>query len=133
MHYLSFSRKTTMASLTVLALFLLSMILTSAHAQNNPFSATDLTGQSDMGFMELVVFVLVWVVRIVVISAMLFGAGKLLFSIFDSFSQSRERGDWGSFITTVGWGVVLVVVAVAIAGLGWSWSDSILTLLSQRT
>ena len=84
MHYLSFSRKTTMASLTVLALFLLSMILTSAHAQNNPFSATDLTGQSDMGFMELVVFVLVWVVRIVVISAMLFGAGKLLFSIFES-------------------------------------------------
>lgn len=96
-----------------------------ANAQNNPFSAADLTGQKDTNLFSSMNWIFTWGVRLVIIAAMLFGIGNLLFGLYKAFNDARDRGEWGGFVTSLVWSIVIIVASVAIAGVAWVWADNV--------
>lgn len=52
---------------------------------------------------------------------MAFGGMSGVADIFTAMSESRQRGEWGSFVKTIAFAVVVFIVAAVIAGtlIGW--------------
>lgn len=113
---------------TLVCTYLFVMMTTQfAHAQKNPFDSGALLpdSQKDKSLYDNITWIFAWGVRIVVIAAMLFGIGRIIFNLYAAFQNARDRDDWSGFVVTLIWSIVVIVASVLIAGIAWVWADNV--------
>ncbi|HFD80633.1 MAG TPA: hypothetical protein ENK05_09625 [Gammaproteobacteria bacterium] len=96
----------------------------AAHAEL-PASADVLpTGADDEKPISTLTYVLLWGGQIFAILLGLSSVGYSGFSIVTSFGEASKRGEWGSFISTAIFGVVLVGIGITLAVLLFNYAST---------
>lgn len=101
--------------------------LNLSHAQSNPFDAGALLpdDKKDASVYDILAWIFSWGLRMLVIAAMAFGIGSVIFILYKAFQEARDRDDWGSFMKAIVWSLIIVIVVVLFSNLAWQWADAI--------
>ncbi|MCB1810678.1 MAG: hypothetical protein KDK04_02995 [Candidatus Competibacteraceae bacterium] len=80
---------------------------------------------ADKPFLEKVVIVLAMTVLASVYVVLGFGTTGSISDMFQTLSESRRMGDWGTFMRTLGIIIAVLIVATVLAVLVWTWVTNI--------
>ncbi len=106
---------------------LLSLILIPELAFAQEFSLDKIIPESiaDKPFLELIMIILAMVIMVTVVVVLGFGTTGAIADVFQTLSESRRMGDWGTFMKTLGIVIAVVISATVLAVLVWTWMSTI--------
>ncbi len=79
----------------------------------------------DKPFLELIMIILAMVIMVTVVVVLGFGTTGAIADVFQTLSESRRMGDWGTFMKTLGIVIAVVISATVLAVLVWTWMSTI--------
>ncbi|MCB1713529.1 MAG: hypothetical protein KDK04_24435 [Candidatus Competibacteraceae bacterium] len=120
---LSFTRVSP--SLALSALLALSVPPELALAQSFSLDTILPASVAAMPFLQKIVVVLAMMVLATTFVVLGFGATGAIADIFQTLSESRRMGDWGTFMKTLGIVIAVLIVATVLAVLVWDWLTDI--------
>ncbi len=106
---------------------LLSLIVIPELAFAQEFSLDKIVPDAikDKPFLELIMIILAMVIMVTVVVVLGFGTTGAIADVFQTLSESRRMGDWGTFMKTLGIVIAVVISATVLAVLVWTWMSTI--------
>ncbi len=106
---------------------LLSLTIIPELAFAQEFSLENIVPESiaEKPFLELIMIILAMVIMVTVVVVLGFGTTGAIADVFQTLSESRRMGDWGTFMKTLGIVIAVVIAATVLAVLVWTWMSTI--------